>query len=79
MERYKMVNGAFVPPPAGGVTVNGRAVSNFAGRVRRDASFAAANGYYPIAAGALEEPELLEEESLQELTFTLKGGMWVRE
>lgn len=80
MERYRINNGAPVSPPMGGVTSGGRAVSNFAGRVRADASFAAANGYFPIVETPPVQQELLEETPLpHDPTYTLVDDAWVRE
>ncbi len=79
MNRYMMQNGVFVFPPSGGVTANGRAVSNFGGRVRHDAAFAAENGYFPIKETRKEEDEPLEEQAPRECTYTLQGGEWVIE
>ena len=79
MERYKMVNGSLVPPPCGGVTAEGRVISNFAARVRRDPVFAMANGYYPLAESEGESVELLEEESEIRLDYVLRGGAWALE
>ena len=84
MKRYRVENGVPVAPPAGAVTVEGRVVSNFAGRVARDAGFAAAHGYYPIKEEGIPErieAELLEgeeEEGAPTATYLLVGGMWVR-
>ena len=79
MNRYMMKNGVFVFPPSDGVTANGRAVSNFAGRVRHDAVFAAENGYFPIRENVKEEDELLENHTPRDIVYTLKGGEWVPE
>lgn len=79
MNRYKMKNGVFKAPPQGGVCVDGRVVSNFAGRVRHDAAFAAANGYYPIREVEETEGELLEESAPRERKYILKNGEWVLE
>ncbi|MBQ9802329.1 MAG: hypothetical protein IJW51_04595 [Clostridia bacterium] len=80
MERFRINNGAPVAPPAGGVTASGRAVSNFAGRVRADAAFAAQNGYYPIVETAHAPQELLEGTTLpHDPSYTLVDEAWVRE
>ena len=79
MERYKMINGSLVPPPCGGVTADGRVISNFAARVRRDPAFAVANGYYPLSESEGENVDLLEEESDVQLDYVLRGGTWVLE
>ncbi len=79
MERYKKINGSLVPPPLGGVTVDGRVISNFAARVKQSSAFAAANGYFPISRREVESADLLEEESEIELDYVLRGGMWVLE
>lgn len=79
MKRYKMINGVFVAPPKGGVSVEGRVISNFAGRVQNDAAFAAANGYYPVRVVELATEELLEDHPEREATYSLKNGEWVFE
>lgn len=83
MKRYRIENGVPISPPSGAVTVEGRVVSNFAGRIARDASFAIAHGYYPIkeeAAVEETEAELLEQEEPANITVTysLVNGAWVR-
>lgn len=84
MKRYRIENGVPILPPRGAVTVDGRVVSNFAGRIERDASFAAAHGYYPIkeeTAFSNTEGELLEggEEAAEiTVTYALINGAWVR-
>ena len=78
MNRYKMKNGVFVSPPLGGVSVDGKVVSNFAGRVRHDEAFAKENGYYPIKE-VEETEELLEQSDKRERTYSLKNGEWVLE
>lgn len=79
MELYKLKNGAFVAPPRGGVSVKGRAISNFSGRVEFDTAFAAENGYYPIKESSAGKGELLEGEFIKEVNYTLKEGAWVCE
>lgn len=84
MKRYRIVNGVPVLPPQSAVTVTGRVLSNFAGRVACDAAFAAAHGYYPLkeeATGVMPESDLLEEdlrEAAATAVYTLIGGAWVR-
>jgi len=58
MNRYIIKNNAPVSPPASGVTVKGRVISNFANRIKNDAAFAVANGYYPLAETFPEEEQL---------------------
>ena len=79
MRRYIIKNNAPVPPPDHGVTVRGKVVSNFAERVRRDARFAAENGYYPLAPVPPREDLLEDEEPIGEGTFVLRDGAWVFE
>ncbi|MBE6604200.1 MAG: hypothetical protein E7639_00655 [Ruminococcaceae bacterium] len=84
MKRYRIENGIPILPPCGAVTVDGRVVSNFAGRIARDAVFAAAHGYYPIKeelAPEGSEAELLEGEGevdVATVTYSLINGAWVR-
>ena len=78
MSRYIIKNNAPVPPPASGVSVEGRVISNFAKRIENDAVFAAENGYYPLAElPSLEE--LLEEAPCGEGRYVLVQGKWVFE
>lgn len=79
MNRYTMKNGVFFFPPSDGVTANGRAVSNFGGRVRYDAAFAAENGYFPIKESEEGQDELLEGNTPKESVYVLKNGEWVSE
>ena len=79
MNRYMMKNGEFFFPPSEGVTADGRAVSNFGGRVRHDAAFAAENGYFPISEKKEEQDELLEGSTPKESVYILKNGEWVAE
>lgn len=78
MKNYKKINGSLVSPSSGGVTADGRVISNFAGRISHDPAFAEANGYYPIAESEGENVDLLEEEEGDvTLDYVLQGGAWV--
>ena len=71
MERYKLKNGDLCPPPRNGVSLEGRAFSNFAARVARDEDFAVQNNYYPKSADWPPEPE-----GAFEVVYTLCEGAW---
>ena len=74
MKRYKIICGIPACPPQNGISADGRAITNFAERIYRDAAFAAANGYYPMA-----ESDELEQPSISNPTYRLVGGAWVRQ
>ena len=76
MKRYRIMDGTPVLPPKNTVDKVGNVISNFAGRVFRDAAFAAEYGYYPLAAEMPSE-ELLEGETAMP-TYSLQNGKWVR-
>lgn len=78
MNRYIIKNNAPVSPPASGLTVKGRVISNFANRIKNDAAFAAENGYYPLAE-ILPAEEQLEIEPQGEGRYVLVEGKWVFE
>ena len=78
MNRYIIKNNVPVSPPASGVTVKGKAISNFANRIKQDAAFAAENGYYPLAEVGFDE-EQLEVEAVSEGSYILVDGKWVFE
>ena len=78
MNRYIIKNNVPVSPPASGVTVKGRVISNFANRIKNDAAFAAANGYYPLAEVSFDQ-EQLEVEAVGEGRYVLADGKWVFE
>ena len=80
MERYIIRNNVPVAPPRCGVTVSGRAVSNFAARIKSDERFATENGYYPLAAMPTPDVELLEDGELAgEGKYVLKNSEWAYE
>jgi hypothetical protein len=74
MLRFRLQNGMLLPPPRDGVSAEGKAVSGFGRRVAEDATFAAANGYYPLAQQ--EEPVLVDGVQYGEC-YTLEGDRWV--
>ena len=76
MKRYRIIDGTPVLPPQNTVDKEGHVVSNFAGRVFKDASFAAKHGYHPLAAEMPSE-ELLEGETSMPV-YSLQNGKWMR-
>ncbi|MBR2311867.1 MAG: hypothetical protein IKA46_01065 [Clostridia bacterium] len=78
MNRYIIRNNVPVSPPASGVTAKGKVISNFANRIKNDAIFAAANGYYPLAEVTPLE-EKLEAAPWGEGRYALIDGKWVFE
>ena len=73
MMLYKLVNGTPVAPPKNGVSADGRAISNFLGRVQHDAAFAKANGYNfcpdeveAVAPATVSEEEFPADEVLED-------------
>ena len=78
MNRYIIRNNVPVSPPASGVTVKGKVISNFASRIKHDETFAATNGYYPLAETFFDE-EQLEVEAVGEGSYVLADGKWVFE
>ena len=77
MQRYIIKNNAPVSPPVCGVTAKGRVISNFAGRVKNDAAFAAENGYYPLAKREVGGDLLEGNELCGRGTYVLVAGEWV--
>ena len=78
MNRYVIKKNVPVSPPASGVTVKGKVVSNFANRIKNDVAFAVENGYYPLAEVAPLE-EQLEGTPWGEGRYVLAEGKWVFE
>lgn len=75
MERFKLMRGELCAPPVCDVSVEGRAMTNFRRCVETDASFAEANGYFPIAAE--QEPEPPTREGYETLIrWRLEEGCW---
>ena len=67
MMLYKLVNGTPVAPPRNGVSADGRAISNFSGRVLHDAAVAKANGYqHKVALEEIEASAANEAEKVRE-------------
>ena len=66
MMLYKLVNGTAVPPPKNGISADGRAISNFSGRVYHDAAFAKANGYlHRVTLAEIESTESNPSEKVK--------------
>ena len=76
MKRYRIENGVPVAPPANGVSIDGNVISGFATLVESDASFAAANGYYPIVESADLPPH--KGARVRRVDYHFYEGKWVR-